>query len=190
MPKGPKERPFTVYVAGPMSKFKNTPGDPYGFQAFHAASRRLRELGIVVMSPAETAGQVRIMPRSWYFAFDFAVIAQCDAIVALPGWTESGGAKAEIIYATEMGIPVFEFSERDGLGMEIRPTMWDVHFDRVPNTTDWRLKVQRDTAVAAPVEAFPPTLRPSPYGGSLISDPELRPRTDHPQWTHQDREIL
>lgn len=155
MPKGPDERPFVVYLAGPMSKYKDDPDDPYGFQRFHRAARRLRELGVVVMSPAETGGQVRIMPRRWYFAFDYNVIGQCDAVVVLPNWRESTGAKSEVIYATEMGIPVYSFSSVYGLGSEIRVTGWSVDWEWGPRTEGWKSRVRKDPSIAPPVEAFP-----------------------------------
>jgi nucleoside 2-deoxyribosyltransferase len=155
MPEGPKTKPFTVYLAGPMSAYKDDPQDPYGFQRFHRAARRLRELGIVVMSPAETAGQVRIMPRSWYFRYDFAVISNCDAVVVLPGWVTSGGAKSEVIYATEVGVPIYKYDDRDGLGRRVRGYGWVISFETEPNDGAWRDLVQHDTHIAPPVEAFP-----------------------------------
>ena len=155
MPKGPNDKPFTVYLAGPMSKYKDDPADPYGFRHFHAAARRLRELGVVVMSPAETAGQVKVMPRSWYFAFDFAVIAQCDAVVVLPGWVESRGAMAECIYATEMDIPIYQYDQVTGIGRSLTLTAWDVGVVEGPTSHGWRARVRKDLNIEAPVEAFP-----------------------------------
>jgi hypothetical protein len=155
MPEGPKTKPFTVYLAGPMSAYKDDPQDPYGFQRFHRAARRLRELGIVVMSPAETAGQVRIMPRSWYFRYDFAVISNCDAVVVLPGWWGSGGAKSEGIYATEVDVPIYKYDEVKGLGDRVKILGWDLTFALIPNDGTWRDLVQHDTHIAPPVEAFP-----------------------------------
>lgn len=155
MPKGPDERPFTVYVAGPMSGHPN-----YNFDAFHEASRRLREVGVVVMSPAETAGQIKVMPRSWYFRFDFAVIANVDAVIVLPEWWTSGGAMSEVIYATEVGVPVYFYREDEfPIGPRVKVNSWDVDWAlEVPTTEEARRIRERLVPVvdiAPPFEAFP-----------------------------------
>ncbi len=117
-----KPKPFTIYLAGQMFGL-----DGYGFDSFGEATKVLRELGIVVMSPAETAGGVAHLPRDWYFRFDFAVIGVCDAVVVLPSWVNSQGAQAEVVHATSIGVPVYEYSISRGLGRLIHVDDWVVH---------------------------------------------------------------
>lgn len=38
---------------------------------------------------------------------DFAILHQCDAILMMPEWQQSTGARAERDYAIEQGIPVY-----------------------------------------------------------------------------------
>ena len=114
-------KPFTIYLAGQMSGL-----DGYGFDSFAEATKVLRDMGIVVMSPAETAGGVAHLPRNWYFRFDFAVIGVCDAVVVLPSWTKSQGAQAEVVHATEIGVPVYEYHLNRGLGRRVHVEGWTV----------------------------------------------------------------
>lgn len=97
-----------VYLSGQMSGL-----DGYNFAEFDRYAALLREQGYVVISPAETAGGVDHLPRQWYFRFDFAVIATVDFVFVMPNWTKSAGARAEVIMANEMGIPIFEL-QHDG----------------------------------------------------------------------------
>lgn len=113
--------PSIIYLAGKMSGLEGL-----GFDRFHAAAEHLRDLGIVVINPAETAGGDTRMPREWFFAFDFDVINIVDAIVVLPNWTESRGAKGEVIHGTEVGIPVYLYSEDEGIGCRVQVEGWEV----------------------------------------------------------------
>ena len=118
-----KEKPFTVYLAGQMS---GLPG--YGFDLFHEAAAVLRDNDVVVINPAETAGGVKHMPRRWYFRFDYAVIDVVDAVVVLPNWTNSPGAKGEVIHATEIGLPVYQYDPENGLGNLVKVQGWSVEW--------------------------------------------------------------
>lgn len=139
-----KPKPFTVYLAGPMSGHED-----YNFPAFHRAARRLREFHIVVINPAETAGGVKHMPREVYFQYDFAVIgAACDAIVVLPGWRNSTGAKAEVIFGKEIGIPIYQYDPEKGLGNRIDVSDWSVDYTIKRNGGTWRGQVVETEEIA------------------------------------------
>lgn len=112
-----------VYVAGPMS------GRPaFNIPAFDAAANDLRALGHEVVSPAEVDGPVTRevllqsesgshadfpADESWsfYLARDFRILADSgiEAIVCLPGWEESKGARAEVAVGAVLGIPHVDF---------------------------------------------------------------------------------
>src|SRR5262245_24540181 len=42
---------------------------------------------------------------------DLAIISRCDAVVCVPGWQASAGARGEVELARELSIPVFETIE-------------------------------------------------------------------------------
>jgi len=124
MQKQPHEDDKTVvYLSGQMTGLENN-----NFDAFHEAARFLRNLGYVVISPAETAGGEDQLPREWFFRFDFAVINIVDAVVVLPSWENSAGAKSEVVHAHEVGVPVFEFDEEVGVGRELMVVGIDVEY--------------------------------------------------------------
>lgn len=96
-----------AYLAGPMSGLPQ-----FNFPAFDAATKRLRELGWEIISPAEIDdeedagvarsskdGDPKSANRTWgsFLARDVRIIADegVQAIVFLPGWTDSRGARLE-----------------------------------------------------------------------------------------------
>lgn len=110
-----------VYIAGPMR------GEPdWGFPAFHRAERQLQEKGFETVNPARqeshsiTGRPLRHkIPSIWggtgadslageIMRNDFKALLDCQAIVLLPGWTESQGALLELAVATACEMPVFE----------------------------------------------------------------------------------
>jgi hypothetical protein len=115
-----------VYLAGPMS------GIPaFNIPEFDKAARALRELGYEVVSPAEVDGETTRdtllqsahgshddLPPSdggWsaYLARDLRIIADegIEAIVTLPGWERSRGARCEVAIAEALNIPRRSYRE-------------------------------------------------------------------------------
>lgn len=98
-------RPVRLYVAGPMSGLPEN-----NYPAFHAAADQLRELGYLVENPAEnTLGD----GATWhqYMRAGIKQLMRCDAIVMLPGWTESRGAKTEFMIAVNLDMRAFELDK-------------------------------------------------------------------------------
>lgn len=104
-------RKTRLYLAGPMR------GKPdYNFPAFHAATRRLREWGFEVWSPAEndvtqdgfdpTKDKAREM--SHYMKRDLPEVCHADAVAVLPGWEHSEGARLEVHVCRAIGHPVID----------------------------------------------------------------------------------
>jgi hypothetical protein len=88
------------YIAGPMSGLPD-----YNFPAFHNKAAELRALGYDIVNPAElNAGN----NGSWKdcMRVDIRELVTCDAIVPLPGWENSKGAKLEMHIAESLGLQV------------------------------------------------------------------------------------
>lgn len=113
---------FSVYIAGPMT------GQPqFNYPAFDALADTLRGMyGFNVVSPAELddlqtreaalsskdgrPGSGALNGETWgdFLARDVKVIADVvDAVVLMPGWEQSKGARLEAFVARHTGKPVF-----------------------------------------------------------------------------------
>jgi hypothetical protein len=94
-----------IYIAGPMT---GLPGNNY--EAFDAAAARLRAMGYAVLNPAETSP-----PKcgTWLGWMRKAIrqLAGADAVVLLPGWQRSRGARAEQRLARDLGLPRWTLSQ-------------------------------------------------------------------------------
>lgn len=105
-----------IYVSGPMNGY---PLD--NFPAFAAACDVLRGLGHDVLSPHEIQHGDGPHTHSTYLKRDLAeMLAFADAIVLLPGWPKSVGAKAELLTAITSGFRVFYLHEGALIDMEWR----------------------------------------------------------------------
>lgn len=97
----------TIYLAGPMSGYKN-----FNYDAFNAAAEALREAGYRVLNPAEFGGGGQDDSFHNYMRVDLAIIiAEADALVCLQDWEQSAGAKNEVTVARAIGIPVWDITE-------------------------------------------------------------------------------
>lgn len=110
-----------IYVAGPMRNYPE-----FNFPAFHAASKRLRDAGHTVFSPAEKDQEVHGKDFSKQFPTgsledatntgfslrralgdDLAwITAEADGVYLLRGWEQSKGALAEKATAEALGLEV------------------------------------------------------------------------------------
>ncbi len=104
-----------LYIAGPMS------GIPMqNYPAFDRAAAALREQGYDVVSPADLNRQAGRMgdenavgsEANRLLKMDLQEVLNVDALVLLPGWKNSQGAKLEVIIAVSIGTPLFFWSER------------------------------------------------------------------------------
>lgn len=115
-----------LYLAGP---FSADDGDPDPYHAVEenilAASRIALEAARAGWMPVcphkNTAGfhHATDIPRGHWYRGDIELMARCDAVLMLPGWVDSAGARAEWYVATSRGMPIYEY---DRTGMVPAPT--------------------------------------------------------------------
>lgn len=89
-----------IYLSGPMT------GLPEGNRpAFMDAAQRLRSRGFTVINPAEYGSA----EDDWYAAMrrDIRMLMDADAVVTLPGWERSRGARLEVYVASQLKMPVY-----------------------------------------------------------------------------------
>lgn len=110
---------ISVYLAGPMR------GVPqFNFPSFAEARERLRSMGYEVLCPAERdevagfdASGMKGSEDLESLGFDLAAamklcfqdILNCDAVVLLPGWQQSEGARAEALVGLLTGRDLFAY---------------------------------------------------------------------------------
>lgn len=117
---------YNVYLAGPMTGY-----DEFNFPAFHRAAKKIRFDYPLwnIISPAEmdesfglhpeheTAGKVTAETaqtsnevRSFYMRRDLPIVAACQAIVLLDGWSESAGVVHELAVARACYLDIYRYT--------------------------------------------------------------------------------
>ena len=90
----------TTYISGPMTGLPDL-----NFPAFHAAEKKLADMGYDVRNPADV-GEVPGKSWEWYMRQDLRMLCDCDAIYMLRGWQNSRGAHLELHIAHRLGMEV------------------------------------------------------------------------------------
>ena len=94
----------TIYISGPMTGIPE-----FNYPMFAEYTKKYREKGYKVISPAETDGGDTSKPWSYYLRKDVRMLVDdVDAVYMLPGWQKSKGARLEFFLASELGIPIFD----------------------------------------------------------------------------------
>jgi len=91
------DRTMRVYIAGPMTGLPE-----FNFPAFNAMAAVLRADGWHVENPAEH-GHVDGAEWADYLRYDISRLSTCSAMMLLPGWSSSRGARLEVSIAKELG---------------------------------------------------------------------------------------
>lgn len=96
----------TYYLAGPMSGYPE-----YNYPEFEAACKLLRQNGVQVGSPHEIdypeSKVLGDLPYKEYIEGGMKLLAECNGMILLPGWSQSTGAMLELSEAATRGIPVY-----------------------------------------------------------------------------------
>lgn len=109
----------TAYIAGPMTGI-----EAFNFPAFQSAASELYAMGVGHVK--HTGHGVPPRPdasRPWadYLREALRFMLGCDAVVVLPGWRESKGARLEVHVALELGMPVVEYPDLRPVETVTRP---------------------------------------------------------------------
>lgn len=105
-----EHRVFRIYLAGPMRGLPEL-----NFPKFNEVANKLRAAGHAVFNPAENAPRIPstadgLDDFSYWMAIDLSEVCKAEAIVMLPGWEASKGARLELHTARECGKQVFIWS--------------------------------------------------------------------------------
>ena len=101
-------KPLLVYyISGP---YRDKRGEWYvgqNIQNARAAAIEIWKLGGVALCPhMNTAGLGGLLPDDTWLQGDLELIRRCDAVWMIDGWQKSEGAKIEMEFALELGVPV------------------------------------------------------------------------------------
>jgi uncharacterized protein DUF4406 len=89
-----------IYISGPMSGLPD-----FNFPMFFEAENQLQELGFDFENPARN----KTAEPTWenFMRLALAQLVRCDAILLLPGFEKSRGARVELEIAGLLGIKIF-----------------------------------------------------------------------------------
>jgi len=95
------------YLAGPMRGIPDN-----NRNSFIEAAERLRRIGHEVFSPAE-ASQADATDETFTQMMGELIpeLLKCEAVVVLPAWGRSEGAKLEVLVALSTGKPVYAYHQ-------------------------------------------------------------------------------
>jgi hypothetical protein len=100
------------YISGPISSHANTPEkraaeEAANLQRFHAAASLMRERGLIVAcNPAELIADPGTTWEDYMRCCIRVLVNDCTAVVRLPGWYNSRGARLEVFIADNLGMEV------------------------------------------------------------------------------------
>lgn len=97
-----KERNKVIYVAGPITGVENY------WEAFEKAEEELVAAGFVPLLPTRLP---KGLTSDQYMYIDQAMIDMADAVLFLPGWMDSVGARQEWDYCDKVNTPKYISTE-------------------------------------------------------------------------------
>lgn len=97
----------TIYIAGPITGVQNY------WEAFEKAEELVNSLGYTALTPSRLP---KGMNNAQYMRVCFAMIDSADAVLFLPGWDESEGARLEQMYCHYTDKPHMPLPDRDHWG--------------------------------------------------------------------------
>lgn len=99
---------FLVFIAGPMTGLPD-----WNRAAFYEAEEVLTSADIESINPSSLAFIIpEYAPHQMFVDTTCALVKHCQAVVRLPGWETSKGAKLEMAAAVRNGVPVFDWDDK------------------------------------------------------------------------------
>ena len=97
-----------VYIGGPYSAPTQHQIEQ-NIRAAEALALEVWKLGAVAICPhTMTRFYEGVLPRETWLAGDLELLRRSDALLLVRGWEESAGTRAEVEYASQLKIPIFE----------------------------------------------------------------------------------
>lgn len=97
-----------VYVSGSISDPRGSYYEDRNIRAAEAVAQTLMQMGFAVLCPhTMTRGWGGLMSWESFIAMDLEILRRCDAVVMMPCWKESRGAKMEWAEAARSGKQCF-----------------------------------------------------------------------------------
>ena len=90
-----------IYIAGPMTGIED-----YNYPLFNQVAAELRQYGFFVLNPAEALNGDQTLDYHQYMRSAIHLVLQAWALVLLPGWENSRGARLEVLLAQKLGLPI------------------------------------------------------------------------------------
>jgi hypothetical protein len=95
-----------IYIAGPF-RAPSAWGVEQNIRKAEEAALEVWRLGAAALCPhTNTRFFDGAAPDEVWLKGDLELLARCDALYAIPGWDNSSGARAEVAFAEERGMPV------------------------------------------------------------------------------------
>jgi hypothetical protein len=103
-----------IYISGPMTGLPE-----FNFPLFCQVAKKIVARGHIVVNPATLIEGSK--DRSHYLRADLLLlVGQATAIVVLPGWGGSRGARLEVEIGRQLGLPIYDVLDSElSLGMEL-----------------------------------------------------------------------
>lgn len=103
-----KRQQAVIYIAGPY-RGKDNWAIEQNIRRAEELALVVWKLGMVALCPHMNTRHFQgVLPDEVWLDGDLELIRRCDAVLLVSGWKASHGTLAEIAYAKEQGIPVFE----------------------------------------------------------------------------------
>jgi len=111
-----------IYVAGRFSA-PTREGVETNIRAAERVGLEVAKLGGFPLIPHANTSHPdfeKVQPYEFWIEATRAMLCVCEALILVPGWEQSSGARGEVAVAQERGMPVFQPEDYEALGWWLR----------------------------------------------------------------------